>query len=201
MISFLQLLEKKYDGALDEKGKQYLKFAVDGASRMKVLIQDLLAFSMFVDLKGTSELVDLNELVVEILCLLQNKIANKKPTFDISPLPIINSNHSAMRQVFQNLIDNALKYQKDDEIPDIGMKCRDIGDFWEFSVSDNGIGIPEKHLEKIFIIFQRLHHSNEYSGTGMGLAVTKRIIENYGGKIWVTSIQGKGSVFYFTIPK
>ena len=201
VTSFLQLLEKKYDGVLDEKGKQYLKFAVDGASRMKILINDLLEFSMLVNSQSKLEVTDLNGLVSEIKILLQDQIANKNVIIESELLPSLHLNKTPIRQVFQNLIANAIKYQKKGINPVIGISCKEKEDDWEFSISDNGIGIPEKYQEKIFVIFQRLNNSSEYSGTGMGLAVTKKIIENHRGRIWVTSEVDKGSTFYFTLPK
>jgi light-regulated signal transduction histidine kinase (bacteriophytochrome) len=139
--------------------------------------------------------------VEEIKILFRRKIEEKKAVIIVDKLPLIYAYKSPMRQVFQNLISNALKYSNKNDTCQIHISVEENPEGWQFCIADNGIGIDEEFHEKIFIIFQRLHNKDEYSGTGMGLAVTKKIIENGGGKIWVISEEGNGSRFYFTILK
>lgn len=199
--SFLSQLEKKYNHVIDERGKQYIHFAVDGANRMKQLILDLLEFSRVGRTGEIPQVVDLNKLVDEILKMLGKQIEEKGAIITAPPLPVISTFKTPVRQVFQNLISNSLKYQQKDVQPCVTISFTEINDHWQFSVADNGIGISEKYFEKIFVLFQRLHNKDEYSGTGIGLAITKKIIENMGGEIWVNSEVGKGTTFYFTISK
>ncbi len=199
--SFLSQLEKKYNDVIDERGKQYIHFAVDGANRMKQLILDLLEFSRVGRTGEITQVVDLNKLVDEILIMLGKQIEEKSAYITAAPLPVISTFKTPVRQVFQNLISNSLKYQQKDVKPCVTISFTETNDHWQFSVADNGIGISDKYFEKIFVLFQRLHNKDEYSGTGIGLAITKKIIENMGGEIWVNSEVGKGTTFYFTIPK
>ncbi|MGZ3822046.1 MAG: PAS domain S-box protein, partial [Mucilaginibacter sp.] len=201
VTSFMAQLERKYSSILDEKGRQYINFAMDGAKRMKQIILDLLEFSRVGHLEDDQEDVDVNQLIKEIIILHRKQIEETKAKITYSNLPNLHSYRTAIRQVFQNLISNSLKYCEKDETPIINITCQEAKKFWQFSVSDNGIGINEEYFDKIFIIFQRLHNKEDYSGTGMGLAITKKIVENLGGKIWVGSREGKGSTFYFTVPK
>lgn len=201
ITSFLTQIEKKYNDLLDEKGRQYIFFAVDGAVRMRRIILDLLEFSRVgrTDLK--MDTIDMNELVTEVVQLNRTIIEEKSAQINWSRLPVILFPRTAMQQVIQNLVSNALKYQPLDQVPKIVIKAEELPNEWQFSVSDNGIGIDPKFFDKIFILFKRLHGKESYSGTGLGLAICKRIIENYKGNIWVDSSPGKGSTFYFTIPK
>ena len=201
VTSFLTQLQKKYGAVIDDKGKQYIEFAVDGAKRMRQIILDLLEFSRVGRTEDKQEDIDLNELVEEIQILFRKQIQEKKATIISDQLPHVPGYRSPMRQVFQNLISNALKYTVKDQAVEINITCTELPDHWQFAVSDNGIGIEQEYFDKIFIIFQRLHNKDEFSGTGMGLAITKKIIENLGGKIWVESEEGKGSTFYFTLLK
>lgn len=201
VTSFLTQLEKKYDSVLDEKGKQYIHFAVDGARRMRTIILDILEFSRVGKYDEKAEVVDLKS-VVEEVCLLQQKtIEEKKAVIEYKDLPELLSFRAPLQQVFQNLIGNALKYSDAAVPPHVEIKAVEEKNHWQFSVKDNGIGIADEYLDKIFIIFQRLHTNESFSGTGMGLAIVKKIIENLGGTIWVQSEVGTGSIFYFTIPK
>jgi PAS domain S-box-containing protein len=202
VTSFLTLLEKKYTDTIDEKGKQYIYFAVDGAKRMRQMILDLLEYSRMGRAGQTKEKIDFNTLLNEILILYRQTIQEKKAIIKINKLPVITASMAPMRQVLQNLVGNALKYNnKEAVVPEISISCRSSKHHWEFSVKDNGIGIDEQYFDKIFVIFSRLHNKEEYSGTGMGLAIAKKIIESMGGKIWLTSELGKGSTFFFTILK
>ncbi|MFV8326081.1 PAS domain S-box protein [Flavobacterium sp. ZS1P14] len=200
VTSFLTLLEKKYGDLIDEKGKKYIHFAVDGAKRMRQIILDLLEFSRVGTLENDQEELDVNELVKEIQLLFRKKIAKKKVIIKFDKLPVIQGHSAPLRQVFQNLISNALKYSKE-AYCEVNITVKEFENHWQFAVIDNGIGIAEEYFDKIFVIFQRLHNKDEYTGTGIGLAVTKKVVENLGGKIWLESIEGEGSTFYFTIKK
>lgn len=201
VTSFLVLLEKKYKDSIDDTGKKYIHFAVDGAKRMRQIILDLLDFSRI----GRSDIevreLNLYKLINEIELLYSKQIDEKNATIIKGPLPLINAPEAPLRQLFQNLISNALKYSRKDIPVQIHISAESFDDCWQFSVADNGIGINEEYHEKIFVIFQRLHNKEEFSGTGIGLAVTKKIIEKLGGRIWIASTEGKGSTFYFTLKK
>nr|WP_314898145.1 PAS domain S-box protein [uncultured Flavobacterium sp.] len=201
VTGFLTLLEKKYGDVIDEKGKKYIHFAVDGAKRMRQIILDLLEFSRAGTLEDDQEELDLNELVKEIQLLFRKRIEKKKVIIKFDKLPVIQGHSAPLRQVFQNLISNALKYSKEGSYCEVNITVKEFENHWQFAVIDNGIGIAEEYFDKIFVIFQRLHNKDEYSGTGIGLAVTKKVVENLGGKIWLESTEGKGSTFYFTIKK
>jgi PAS domain S-box-containing protein len=198
--SFLQLLEKKYKSQLDDTAHQYINYAVDGAERMKTLINDLLKFSRVGTATEERVQVDCNAVVQNVMKVYEQKINDNHATITVSPLPDIKANKSQVEQLFQNLIGNALKY-RGKEAPYITIGCDEGGAVWTFWVKDNGIGIDKKFFEKIFVIFQRLHGKNEYGGTGIGLAICKKIVERHSGKIWIESEPGKGSCFYFTFPK
>jgi light-regulated signal transduction histidine kinase (bacteriophytochrome) len=201
ITSFMTQLEMKYGDIVDDKGKQYIHFAVDGAKRMREIILDLLEFSRIGRTEANLEEVDLKKLVNETLALYQKQIKDLNAEITIGDLPNLQTYKTLIRQVFQNLISNGLKYHKEGEAPVIVIKSEAKKDYWQFSVSDNGIGVDPEYFEKIFVIFQRLHNKDDYPGTGMGLAIAKKIIESLGGKIWVASAEGKGSTFYFTILK
>ncbi|MGN6246946.1 MAG: PAS domain-containing protein [Ginsengibacter sp.] len=204
MVSnFLTQIEKKYGDILDEKGKTYIHFAVDGAKRMRQMILDLLEFSRAGRKVDERQAVDLNIIVKDILNLHQKQVEETRAIVKVAELPVVAAPQSGIRQVFQNLISNSLKYNqlKKGIIPEISISSKDIEDEWQFEVKDNGIGINKQYFEKVFVIFQRLHDRSEYSGTGIGLAITKKIIENMNGKIWIESEPGKGTSFFFTIPK
>ena len=201
VTSFLSLLEKKYKDAIDDRGKKYIFFAVDGAKRMQQIILDLLEFSRIGRTDEKKREIDLNELVVEIKLLLQRKIEEKNAVILVQPLPVINTYKSPIWQVFQNLIGNALKYSREGIPVEIEITAKEFPGYWQFAISDNGIGISSEYFNKIFIIFQRLHNRDAFPGTGIGLAITRKVIEKLGGQIWVESTVGKGSTFYFTILK
>ncbi len=201
VTSFLSQLEKKYGDTIDDKGKQYIYFAVDGAKRMRQIILDLLEFSRVGRLENEAEQVNINELVTDVISLYTIQIQESNASIEVENLPVINTHKTPLSQVFQNLIGNALKYRHNEKAPLIKISCNETPGYWMFSIKDNGIGIDKEYFEKIFIIFQRLHNKEQYTGTGIGLAVVKKIINNLDGKIWVESEEGKGTVFYFTLPK
>lgn len=198
--SFLQLLDRQYTAKLDDKAREYINFAVGGAERMKRLILDLLSYSRVGTVKEVFQSVDMNQVARNVVQIFESRFEKEEITLKIGTLPIIHGNATQLQQLMQNLIGNAIKY-KSDIPPHI-----EIGSFEEdarhvFFVKDNGIGINAKYFEKIFVVFQRLHPINNYSGTGIGLAICKKIVERHHGEIWVESEEGKGSTFYFSIPK
>lgn len=201
VTGFLTQLERKYADLLDEKAKRYIFFAVDGARRMRQIILDLLDYSRVGRTEKIKEQVNLNELLSEILVLFRKQIEEKGAEIVFPLLPTIRIFRSPLRQVFQNLLDNALKYQREEGAPRIEIAFHERLYHWEFSVRDNGIGIDAEYFDKIFVIFQRLHSREQYSGTGLGLAITKKIVESLGGDIRVESEEGRGSLFVFTIEK
>ncbi|MBC7439681.1 MAG: PAS domain S-box protein [Flavobacterium sp.] len=201
VTGFLTQIEKKYENLLDEKGKKYIYFAVDGAKRMRQIILDILEFSRIGKNENKLEEINLNDIIKETKLLFIKQIEEKNAVICCNELPLIKSYLPPVRQIFQNLISNSLKYSQSELSPNITISSKEDDYEWKFEITDNGIGIDSAYFDKIFIIFQRLHNKDEYSGTGIGLAITKKIIENLGGQIWVTSIEGEGSSFYFTIPK
>jgi signal transduction histidine kinase len=204
MVSiFLKRLEKKYAHSLDEAGRQYIHFAVDGAQRMQQMIVNLLEFSRIGKTHENLEEVDLQVLVNEVLNIFRQQIVETSATIEVGQLPIIQTYRTPMKQVFQNLVSNALKYRKLGTAtpPRILINASLVKNQWLFAVTDNGIGINARDFERIFIIFQRLHSSTEYPGTGIGLAIIRKIVESVGGRIWVESEPGRGSSFYFTVPQ
>jgi PAS domain S-box-containing protein len=201
VTSFLSRLEKKYHGQLDNKAQQYIDFAVDGAQRMRRIILDLLNYSRMNQQELEREEVDLNMLLEDIIKLDQSAISESNASISWDDLPTVNAARTPIRQVFENLINNGIKYRKPDEDPEITITAVEQNDYWQFAVSDNGIGIKEEFQDNIFAIFKRLHTQDEYSGTGIGLSVCQKIVEKHGGKICVDSKEGEGSTFYFTIKK
>jgi len=199
--SFLSQLDRKYRDKLDEKAQKYIHFAVDGATRMRQVILDLLEYSRIGKEEHDLERVNLEEVIFEVTQLQAQLIKKKKAKIRFEGITEITGFKSPILQVFQNLIGNALKYSKDDVPPVIDITCRDEKNHWLFSVKDNGIGIKEEYYNKIFIIFQRLHAKQEYTGTGLGLAIVKKIVDGLGGKIWLESEYSVGTTFYFTISK
>ena len=200
VTSFLSLLQKKYKHQLDETAVKYIAFAVDGAERMRKMILDLLEYSRAGKKEYDPNPVNLNELIAAIIQLNSVLMHEKKAIIEYSELPEIRIVKTPVQQVFQNLIANALKYQHPEKTPHIKISAYKREKHWEFCVADNGLGIQPEFFEKIFVLFQRLHSHEKFSGTGMGLAICKKIVENFNGRIWVESLPGEGSAFYFTIP-
>lgn len=199
--SFLTQIEKRYSALLDEKGKQYIYFAVDGAKRMRQIILDLLEYSRVGRVGYVSESIDLNELISELRFLFKREIEEKGAIITCDLLPSFLGHRSPLLQLFQNLLSNALKYSHAVRNPEIHISVIEVEDQWKFCIKDNGIGIEKEYFERIFIIFQRLHTKDQYSGTGMGLAISKKIVESLGGELWLESMAGEGSTFYFTLAK
>lgn len=198
--NFLTLLQKKYDDRLDDNARLYISFAADGAQRMQARVQGLLDLAK-VGAGDKKEDIDLEELMQDALRDLSISIAEKQAVIVTgSTLPVIFADKSQIYLVIVNLLGNALKYTKETS-PRIEVSCEEQAEQWQISVKDNGIGIEERYYEKIFEMFQRLHQRDQYSGTGIGLAIVKKIVEGAGGRIWVNSRPGMGSCFYFTVPK
>jgi light-regulated signal transduction histidine kinase (bacteriophytochrome) len=201
VTSFLTKLNEKYGELFDEKGKRYLYFAVDGALRMKQLVNDILAFSKVGSAAEALQPVDIQQIIDEIKIMQRSEIELSKARFVCSPMPEVNTLKTPLKQVFSNLVSNALKYRRADTAPIIEITASETASHYQFLVKDNGIGVSPEYFEKIFIIFKRLHAKDEYNGTGIGLAIVKKNVELLGGRIWIESEPGEGSTFYFTIAK
>jgi PAS domain S-box-containing protein len=197
--SYMQLLERRYKGKLDADADEFIAFAVDGAKRMQNLINDMLAFSRVTTKGREFKPVEADAALKVGLANLQAAIEESHANVTSDPLPVVNADSGQLAQLFQNLIGNAIKF-RGKEPPRIHVAVEHRAKEWEFTVQDNGIGIEPRHLERVFVIFQRLHSAAEYPGTGIGLAICKKIAERHGGRLWVTSEPGKGSSFHFTIP-
>lgn len=197
--SFVDLLQKQYKGKLDPKADKYLAYISGSSDRMKVLITDLLDFSR-IGKKGSPEKIDCNTVVSEVLADLAIAIEESGTSITSQDLPVICAYQTEIKQLFQNLLINAIKFRKPGVPPQIRICVQKTKKGWEFAIRDNGIGIDKKYNDKIFVIFQRLHNRTEYEGSGIGLAHCKKIVELHGGKIWVESSLGEGTTFHFTIP-
>lgn len=197
--SFTQLLAQRYRGKLDAEADQYISFAVDGSKRMQALIQDLLVFSRLGTRGKPFEETDCDQILDHVLGALRFSIEENKATVTHDPLPTVQGDPVQLAQLLQNLIGNALKFHGE-SAPHVHISAERIDGEWQFSVRDNGIGIDPRYFERIFVIFQRLHGRDKYQGTGIGLAVCKKIVQRHGGRIWVQSEAGKGTAFFFTIP-
>ncbi len=197
---FLKLLEQKLGSSLDEEGKKYINFAVSGSVRMKELINALLAFSRVQKKPAELQKVDMNAAFSAAVFGLGTAISESGARVESERLPAVMADETQMTQVFQNLISNAIKYRRE-KPPQVKVSAVEKEKEHVFCVSDNGIGIDPAYFDKIFVIFQRLHAREEYPGTGIGLAICRKIIENHGGRIWIESEPGKGSRFYFTVKK
>ena len=204
VASFCQLLQQRYGGQLDARADQYIGFAVDGATRMQDLINDLLAFSRVGRLEQQPQTeVDTDALVARARADLERAIEENDATVVVEgPLPTVHGDPSLLRTVFQNLIGNAIKFRREDEPPRVELSAVRDGEFWRFRCADNGIGIDAEYAERIFVIFQRLHPRSQYDGTGIGLAMCRKIVEYHGGRMWLETDNGSGpgSTFYFTLP-
>jgi PAS domain S-box-containing protein len=197
--SYLQLLQRRYQGKIDDKADKYIYFAVDGAARMQVLINDLLEFSRVTTRAEKPEPTDCEAVLNQVLSNLDLYVKQNKAAVSHDPLPEVVADSTQLVQVFQNLIINGIKFHSE-ETPIINICAEKKAKEWVFAVKDNGIGIDPQYSEKIFEVFKRLHNKEQYPGTGIGLAVCKKIVERHGGHIWVESELGKGSTFYFTLP-
>lgn len=197
---YSQMLQKKYQAKLDPQAHEFIAYTVEGASRLEMLVKDLLAYTQAANFDtGNLPAVDANEAVRNALSNLKRSIEESGAVVVYEQLPTVPIQEIHLIQLFQNLIGNALKY-RGDKPPLVGISAVRENSAWSFSVQDNGIGIDPQYKEQIFGLFKRLHTAADYSGTGIGLAICQKIVERYGGKIWVESTQGEGATFHFTIP-
>ncbi len=198
--SFVQLFARRYADKVDETGQSYLNFAVDGAHRMQLLIDDLLHYSRVSRGRGEPTPVDLERICKAVLLDFSTALEETGGRVECGPLPVVLGEPTQMRALLQNLIGNAIKYHQPGRPPHIQLSSEtDASGVVTVHVTDNGIGIEQRFFERIFVIFQRLHNRNEYPGSGIGLAICKRIIENHGGHLWLESVPGQGSTFHFTM--
>lgn len=197
--TFTQLMKKRLGGRLDAKEQSYLKFIVDGTENMQALIDDLLEYSRLTHQEYANEEIDLNQLVTKVLHLFQETIQNTQAQIHLDALPVIAGKKILVQQLFQNLLSNAFKYRNPKVPPVITIGVEDKTNHWQFVVKDNGIGISQEFHEVIFQLFKRLHTKQAYKGSGMGLTLCQKIVQQHLGNIWVNSTPGVGSSFYFTI--
>ena len=199
VASFCQLLQRRYVGQLDERADQYIEFAVDGAKRMQVLIDDLLAFSRVGRVEREPAFVSCASALSAARVNLTAEIRESGAVIESADLPVVRAEFSLITSLFQNLLSNAIKFRAD-KPPRITVTARRQDEFWLFAVADNGIGIEPEYADRIFVIFQRLHDRASYSGTGIGLAMCRKIVEYYGGRIWLETTVSAGATFCFTLP-
>ena len=198
--SYVDLLARRYKGKLDADADEFIAYAVDGSRRMQRMIEDLLAFSRVGTRGKPLQPTDANVALDHALSNLQVAIEEARAVVTHDPLPTVMADETQLVQLFQNLIDNAVKFRGKDP-PRCHVSAQDNGNAWVFSVRDNGIGIDPQYFDRIFVIFQHLHPARRYQGTGIGLSICKKIVERHGGRIWIESQKGKGSTFFFSIPK
>jgi light-regulated signal transduction histidine kinase (bacteriophytochrome) len=199
VASYVQLLQRRYKGQLDDDADEFIGFAVDGATRMQSLIQDLLSYSRLGRRPRPFEAVDMTEVVDSVLQVIGLTIEETGAEVRRGDLPTVRGDLTQLTQLFQNLIGNALKY-RGGRTPVVEIGAQRLSHAWSFSVADNGIGIDPAYGDRIFNMFQRLHGRDEYSGTGIGLAICKRVVDLHGGNIWVEPGTDGGSTFRFTLP-
>lgn len=198
--SFVDILKEEYEDKLDQDANTYLRYISEGAKRMSALVKDLLDYNR---LGANSEHkdVDLNTIMEQVRADLNATVKKQEAELIVNSLPTVSGQETELRLLFQNLISNALKFSKKEVKPRIKVSCKEDGSQYLFSVEDNGIGIEEEFKERIFVIFQRLHSASAYEGTGIGLALCRKIVDSHGGEIKVTSVPGQGSNFLFTLPR
>jgi light-regulated signal transduction histidine kinase (bacteriophytochrome) len=197
--SYLQLLERRYRHELGPDGQEFIGFAVEGARRMQHLINDLLAYSRLGTRGTVLRPTAAAKAVQRALGNLQAVIEESQAVVTVGDLPVVTGDEGQLAQLFQNLLSNAIKFRRPGQAPHVDVSAERCEDGWRFAVRDDGIGIDAAHLDRIFFIFQRLHLQEEYPGTGIGLALCKRIVERHGGRIWVESEPGRGATFFFTL--
>ncbi|MDO8144647.1 ATP-binding protein [Isoptericola sp. 178] len=204
VASFTQLLQKRYGDQLDDRADQYIAFAVDGAHRMQRLIQDLLSFSRVGRSGGRREDVDLSDVLDQVLSDLSHRLAEKDGEVTSDPLPVVEGERGPLTMLMRNVVGNALKFAHPDRPPRVHVSARRVsgpdGEEWELACTDNGIGIDPQYAERVFVIFQRLHPKEVYSGTGIGLALVKRVVEHHGGRVWIDPEVTTGTTVRWTLP-
>jgi light-regulated signal transduction histidine kinase (bacteriophytochrome) len=196
---FAQLLQRRCHGKLDAESEEFLGFLLDGVERMQQMVNDLLAYSRVGSRAESPAAVDANTAADEAAASLQTATLQSGGRVTRDALPTVCADRRELVLLLEHLISNGIKFCGDDP-PDVHVSAAKAEDAWRFSVRDNGIGIDPKHADQVFVIFRRLHGREDYPGTGIGLALCKRIVERHGGRIWVESEPGEGSTFYFTIP-
>jgi light-regulated signal transduction histidine kinase (bacteriophytochrome) len=199
VASFCQLLEQRYGDELDERGKQYLDFAVDGAKRMQQLILDLLTFSRVGRTGGAFTAVDLRHAAFQAVADLDGPISEKHAVVEVGDLPTVHGDAVLLTSLFQNLVSNAVKFN-DSDVPRVTISARETVAGWELACADNGIGIEPQHADRVFVIFQRLHGRDVYGGTGIGLALAQKIVSYHGGSIWIDEHVAEGTTIRWTLP-
>jgi signal transduction histidine kinase len=199
--SYMQLFEKRFAGQVDPQAKKYIDYAVEGAKRMQALIGGLLEFSRVGRVDEPFGPVNTDAALDQALLNLRSAIDENKAMVTHGALPVVTGNAGRLAQVFQNLVGNAIKFRRPDQPPSIHVSAVARGKEWLFAVKDNGIGLDTQYVDRIFVIFQRLHTRSEYPGTGIGLSICKKVIERHGGRIWVESQPGAGATFLFTLPR
>ncbi|AFZ69609.1 ATP-binding protein [Deinococcus peraridilitoris] len=200
ITSFSQLLAMKYQGRLDEKADLYIRLIGDATTRMGTLLQDLLAFSRVGSSARRRDVVDLRDVLAQVKQDLQAQVERTEAQVSIGPLPSVSGDGTQLRQLFQNLLGNALKFRHPDRTPEVHIHAHDAGDQVKITVRDNGIGIEPEYFDRIFTIFQRLHTRETYEGSGIGLSIARKIVERHGGQIWLESTSGDGTAFHVTLP-
>jgi PAS domain S-box-containing protein len=200
IAGYTQLLSRRYKGRLDADADQFIAYAVEGATRLQQLITDLLTYSRVDSRAGAPGRVRCDQVLARVRSNLHQMVKEHRAEISSDRLPAVWGDASQLEQLFQNLIANGIKFRQNRRPPRVHVSAARLGEDWLFSVRDNGIGIRRKYFNRLFVIFQRLHSQEEYPGTGIGLALCKKIVERHGGRIWVESKFGKGSTFYYTIP-
>jgi hypothetical protein len=198
--SFTELLGRRYKGKLDAEADEFIGFAVDAAARMGSMINDLLAYARLGSGERQVGPVNCRSILDQVLANLEAVIEENRAQVTSDPLPTLRANETELTQLLQNLISNAIKFRTERPAV-VHVSAGRVGADWLFAVRDSGIGIASEHMDRIFVIFQRLNPRDRYSGTGIGLAICKKIVERHGGRIWVESTCGSGSTFFFTIPE
>jgi chemotaxis family two-component system sensor kinase Cph1 len=199
VTSYLQLLERRYGDTLDDDGREFIRYAVDGGARMRMLIDDLLIYSRVGRAEPRREQVDLGEIVQATLRLLAPSIQESDARIEVTELPVLQGDPSLLALLLQNLIANAIKFAGD-AAPEVTISAARSGNAWRITVADRGIGIEPQHADRVFKMFQRLHTRDEFQGTGIGLAVCRRIAEQHRGAIWLEANSGPGARFVFELP-
>ncbi|TAN52180.1 MAG: hypothetical protein EPN26_08170, partial [Rhodospirillales bacterium] len=197
---YLQLLERRFSNQLDADGREFIGFARDGIQRMSVLVTDLLSYIRAGHENFQPAKVDLNDVLEEAKAALKATIEETGAVIEADWLPMVTGSKPQLVSLFQNLLANAMEYRREDAPPHIRIKAGSRSEIWEISVADNGIGIDPQYCEQIFELFKRLHASDKHPGTGIGLSLARKVVANHGGRIWVESVPGQGSTFFFTLP-
>jgi len=198
--SYMELFARRYAGHVDEQADRYIRYAVDGARRMQALINALLEYSRVGRRGAPAHTVRADDVLDQALENLRPALEQAGALVEREPLPSVSADEAQLVQVFQNLVGNAVKFQPKEARPVVRVRAAPDGARWRFSIADNGIGIAQAHLDRIFVIFQRLHTRAEYPGTGIGLSICRKVVERHGGRIWAESEPGRGTTFHFTLP-